>query len=128
MYTTTNPELVECSACGNKQASTQQKNLCDNGWYLRPEIFGYYGGFDDHMEESGVEWNLCHDCIVKFLELFPKLGETILKGGHPVSDEMNVPCCKWAWHTKDVNGVSTTQLVGTDGKWCDAPADDAARG
>ncbi len=120
------PKYINCPACGERAICTQQDVYPDAGWVLPFETFGYYGGFDDCMpvlfgtERSG-EFVMCHDCVVKFLETFPRLAERVGANTHPCSDE--VPCCRHAWQAtelfgKNVFGVQT-RTAWPDGQWHD---------
>lgn len=128
---------ARCSACGNNQPCTQQQSYPDNGWVLPLDAFGYYGGFDDNIsgletfQTRGREWIFCHDCVVKFLTLFPRLQVALAKGLHPCENE--TPCCEWAWRSTDLFGKyeenSSGELIPAsgahyqivkDGVWQDA--------
>ena len=101
-----------CDACG--------AGLPTQGWHVPYQSMGYYNGFTDNLnsllsDEQEKYWFMCHDCIVKFLTLFPRLGEFLGKGEHPCSDE--VPCCRWAWRfTEDTR----LQIVDDGGNWVTA--------
>lgn len=130
----------ECSGCGVEQPCTQQKNYPDNGWVLPFDTFGYYGGFDDNVDVllsdvQSRQWVLCHDCVVKFLTLFPRLQDTFAKGLHPCEGE--TPCCEWAWRGTDKFGEYETNESGElvpasgahyqivqNGLWVDAKSDE----
>ena len=111
-----------CSACGEEAECTQQDNYPDNGWVLPFDLFGYYGGFDDNMavlvgQRQSREWIMCHDCVVKFLDLFPRLSESLGGSSHPCSKNEE-PCCKYAWRIGyDANGDSVTETSWPDKKW-----------
>ena len=117
-----------CSACGNKYPCTQQKSYPDDGWSLPFDTFGYYGGFDDNVpvltgSVRPRQWIFCHDCVVKFLETFPRLAETIGKNCHPAPRDALVPCCRHAWQAteifgKDVKGAHI-RTAWPDGVWHD---------
>ena len=53
---------------------------------------------------------LCHDCVVKFLTLFPRLRDTFSKGLHLCESE--TPCCEWAWRGTDKFGEYETNESG----------------
>lgn len=115
-----------CSACGTQAECNSQLVYPDNGWVLPFETFGYYGGFDDNIdvlfgERISRQWVLCHDCVVKFLNTFPRLAESLDNGLHPCSDD--TPCCRFAWRATEGfgtnDGVVHTQSVGDDGQWRD---------
>lgn len=104
--------MVTCDCCGKEEVATQQNASLDNGWSLPVDLFGYYGGFSDNMgvlvgEEETSWMNMCHDCVVKFLDTFPMLASKLTNTGHPnhnkpfhvcLDDEREFPsCCKWAW-------------------------------
>lgn len=126
---------VRCSGCDYDVQCDEQKHLPSNGWDLPFDLFGYYGGFTDEVDvlfsnRRSRSWILCHDCIVKFLTLFPALAETIGKGTHPCDSE--TPCCEWAWRStenfgkyeRNANGelvpVSGAHYqVVVDGQWRD---------
>lgn len=91
---------IICSACNNFSIATQQDDYPDRGWSLPYELFGYYGGFSDSLDvalgsRQSNSWTLCHDCIVKFFDLFPNLANTYGLRHHPCSND--VPCCRFAW-------------------------------
>lgn len=104
-------ETQSCDACGVAEPATQQAgNYIDYGWsFLWPDL-GHYGGFTDsfldapHNHEEAMV-HLCHDCCVKFLELFPRLvAKMRVQGGHPNRNEHDSdngigvpPCCPYAW-------------------------------
>lgn len=110
---------AECSACENTLA--QAMNMPGSGWRVDWGNFGGYDMFDDVIddEEGTRVWYLCHDCVVKFLTLFPKLGKDIPRGAHPsITDE---PCCEWAWHMVWEDGdQSGTLYLPEDGRWVKA--------
>jgi len=93
---------VKCDACGEaRQSIHPTATTIDSGWSLPYEVFGFYGGFTDNldalMSDSDYKaWNICHACIVKFLDMFPLLAKSIGKGAHPSPYEQK-PCCDYAW-------------------------------
>jgi hypothetical protein len=115
-----------CSACALRVICRSQDIYPDNGWVLPFDAFGYYGGFDDNIGITlggtrSREWILCHDCVVKLLELFPRLSETIGANAHPCSSD--TPCCRHAWQAteifgKNVHGVHS-RTAWPDGVWHD---------
>ena len=114
-----------CSACGVEYPCTQQDNYPDKGWVLPFDTFGYYGGFDDNVdvlfsEVQSRQWFLCHDCVVKFFTLFPRLRDTFGKGLHQCESE--TPCCEWAWRATDIFGKyerdELGNLVPVNGSHC----------
>lgn len=109
---------TECSACGQTVETAGINPYPDNGWVLPYEEFGYYSGFTDDMpweRRYSQLWLMCHDCVVKFLETFPKLGETINKGEHARKSgtDTTVPCCEWEWRVGEGDKV---QIV-VNGQW-----------
>lgn len=109
---------TECSACGQTVETAGINPYPDNGWVLPYTEFGYYSGFTDcgpwQWDNPGL-WLMCHDCVVKFLTVFPKLAEAIHKGGHSrvVGTDTTVPCCEWEFRVNE-----KTQVV-VDGQWKD---------
>lgn len=105
---------VKCSACGNDvDGESVNHHLPDVGFVLPYQEFGYYGGFTDTFDdyyEKPREWLMCHDCVVKLLETFPLLAQTIPRGEHPCDRE--IPCCNWAWRSHE-DGLQ----FGKDGQW-----------
>ena len=83
--------------------------------------FGGYQMFDDTIDDAPEykDWLLCHDCVVKFLTLFPNLGKDVQRGAHPSLTEE--PCCPWAWRVVwgDEDKSGTLYLV-EDGRWVEA--------
>lgn len=119
-----------CSACRSQVPCTQQTYYPDNGWVLPFDTFGYYGGFDDNVgvltgERLTREWILCHDCVVKFLDTFPLLAETIGANCHSVDRGRDAPCCRHAWQGTDIFGEDVfgvhTRSAWPDGVWHDDP-------
>jgi hypothetical protein len=78
---------------------TQQQNLPDWGILFDFVSSGYYGGFIDNFppseKDQQLKWRMCHDCVVKLLEVFPMLASKTGVGYHPCKDAE--PCCRWAW-------------------------------
>jgi hypothetical protein len=109
--------MKKCDNCG----SEHPENDYTFGLYLDTASIGYYGGFVDNFPpaDSPAFW-VCHDCVVKMIEVLPKLRD-YLSGGHPNinwsgSGEDGTtyePCCPCCWTWKD--GI--TYQVGKDGKW-----------
>ena len=91
---------VRCVGCGELASCTQQESLPDYGWSLHYEDFGYYAGFTDNIDaimeqRESARVVLCHDCVVKVLEVLPGLAAKIRPGQHPFDGD--VPCCRWGW-------------------------------
>jgi hypothetical protein len=114
---------VKCDACGELHlASVGAPSAIDNGWWLPYDTFGYYSGFTDNLEAMMMSpdllkvWTICHDCIVKFLDIFPLLAKSIEKGGHPSPYEKK-PCCDYAWCI-DPSGET---VFASGGEWMVAP-------
>lgn len=134
--------MVTCDCCGKEEVATQQKASLDNGWSLPVDLFGYYGGFSDNMgvlvgEEETSWMNMCHDCVVEFLDTFPMLAGKLTNMGHPnhnkphgvhLDDEREYSsCCKWAWTSvKTGPGWQDYDLYYGDGKggWILVPQKD----
>lgn len=101
-------------------------SLPDNGWSLPVDSFGYDCGFSDSWEDEDEEpcrFLMCHDCVARLLELFPRLAEMIGPGGHSCEDE--TPCCRHAWQSTDLFGTSEfgvrTRTAWPDAVWHDNP-------
>jgi hypothetical protein len=111
--------MMKCSNCDAEFAD--ELGDYTYGLYLDSVAMGYYGGFIDNFppSESPAFW-ICHDCVVKVIEVLPKLRE-YLSGGHPNINWQSgdgdgtayEPCCPCAWTWKD----GQTYQVGKDGKW-----------
>ena len=114
---------VACTACGGGTPSPgANADLLENGWVMDFENFGYYGGFTDDVDvllgdRKSRNWHLCHDCIVKLLNLFPALAKTINAGQHP-SEEIK-PCCDFAWRLKEGGACCQYSQFG---EWLDIPS------
>lgn len=98
----------------------------NNGWILPFDTFGYYGGFDDNVDVlvgslRSREWRFCHGCVVKFLDTFPLLAETLGANLHACDDD--VPCCRHAWQATELFGRNAygvhTRTAWPDGVWHD---------
>ena len=110
-----------CSACGYKAPHHSQKEMPENGWVLPFESLGYYAGFTDEVEvllgsRESRFWTLCHDCVVKLLETFPLLGDSIEQGSHSQMGPNDAPCCRWAWKIDSSGPAPLTVLASLDGK------------
>lgn len=115
-----------CSACAERVPCNSQHIYPDNGWVLPFDTFGYYGGFDDNVQvltgsTMPREWILCHECVVKFFETFPRLAESLGANCHPCEDDE--PCCQFAWQATPLFATRTsgvhTRSAYPDGKWHD---------
>ena len=126
-------KYATCSACHGRFPCSWQNYFPDNGWVLPFDTFGYYGGFSDAVEvlmggTLSRQWILCHGCVVKLLDTFPRLAESFGGAHHSCDDE--VPCCQFAWQVADVSGddggkrTVRTRTSFPDGVWHDDPAPD----
>lgn len=92
---------VRCAGCGSVTPSALQEDMPEHGWVLPYEDFGYYAGFTDNIDmltedRPSKTAPLCHDCVVKVLEVLPLLAAKIDQGvQHPYTGD--VPCCPWGW-------------------------------
>ncbi len=106
-----------CSGCGNMAPHHSQVNYPDNGWSIPIDHLGYYGGFTDtNKADDSYTINLCHDCVLKFLETFPMIGLLIGKGGHSQIGPDEKPCCPWAWKLDKIENAYITYLASEDGQ------------
>lgn len=70
--------------------------MVDNGMDI---VFnGGYAMFHDFFDEE-ITALICHDCVVKILELFSEEFRSKFQGGHPMTG--GVRCCKYAWNFQD---------------------------
>lgn len=120
-----------CDACGASY-ETSDEFAPDGGWFMPYDMFGYYGGFSDNVGvllggKTSRAWWLCHDCVVKFLTLFPRLADSIGANCHPTERDAD-PCCRHAWRATELfgkykNGESVpgvhSQTAWPDGTWHD---------
>lgn len=127
---TTQPRFATCTTCLERVPCTQQQTYPDNGWVLPIDVFGYYGGFDDDLSVlSGNRQSrlviMCHDCVVKFLNLFPRVAEIVGANCHSCHDE--IPCCAHAWQATEIFGKKVygvhSRTSWPDGVWHDDPAE-----
>lgn len=121
-------DTVVCSSCERTVSSAGINPYPNNGWIIRFDDFGYYGGFTDNIDSLldnriSRRWILCHDCVVKFLTAFPNLARTIDAGGHgrDTDTDTTTPCCEWEWRISD---TGETQIVGDNGEWTDVASSD----
>lgn len=119
-----NNETVKCDACGEARQGSREwttpPTIVD-GWSLYYEAFGFYGGFTDDINSlisnaQPKSWNICHACIVKFLDTFPLLAKSIEKGAHPSPYE-DKPCCDYAWSFTNEGET----VFANGGQWISAP-------
>ena len=103
----------DCNACG---AALPEDTpwFPDDGWSLDWTNFGGYSQFMDVLDEpEHSSWTLCHDCVVKFLEIFPALAVDIPLGAHPSRTE--APCCPWSYRLSWEDGDASGTLYLPDG-------------
>lgn len=109
---------VECDACGEpRRGSVDGGNAIEGGLDLPFAEFGHYNGFWDMFDSEDEPWKLCHDCVVKFLETFPRLAQRLKRGLHPTLT-LPKPCCRYSYTMvwgSDPSG--TVVLAGDDGDW-----------
>lgn len=95
---------------------------------MQIDFFGYYGGFTDvvfhPMDENGDpisrEANICHDCVVRILEVAPGLRNFVGRGGHPCNGITNPPCCEYAWTSvRNEDGSYTHYYANHNHEWCE---------
>ena len=118
---------VKCDACGEPRQGSQQwttSPAIDDGWSLYYEAFGFYGGFTDDLpslmsDAEPKSWNMCHTCIIKFLDTFPLLAKSIEKGAHPCHYD-DKPCCDYAWCVASNGDL----MFASSGEWIVANASD----
>ena len=114
--------FVVCNTCGQSvrcENAQRSLDLPDNGWAIPLKDFGYYGGFsdndfifDDNRGDIKDYLVVCHDCVLRLLETFPRLAERIGFGSHSMSGNDERPCCDYAWRTH--NGIVEK---GKQGEW-----------
>ena len=114
--------FVVCNACGESvrvESAQHLLDLPDNGWAIPIRDFGYYGGFsdndlsyDDNRGDIKDYLVMCHDCVLRLLEIFPRLAKRIGFGAHSMLGDDERPCCDYAWRTHNGNVER-----GEQGKW-----------
>lgn len=83
-----------CDGCGQVVKGEVYENgmfIIDSGFCFN--LSGGYNEFNDAFD-SRVDFSICHDCVLKFIELFPRAGQLLGPGCHPADNE---PCCLWSW-------------------------------
>jgi|688.fasta_scaffold1332176_1 hypothetical protein len=108
-----------CDACGVPKECQSQEEVVDNGIAFNFQELGYYGGFIDNapaMGDKNLEWNLCHECILKMLQTFPMLAAKLPRGLHPTDDKTK-PCCDWAWKHEGDAMTGRTYFADGLGGW-----------
>lgn len=122
--------FTQCPACEQTVPCTPGGIYPDAGWVLPFDLFGYYSGFDDAVpvlfgQRRSREFVLCHDCVVKLLELFPNLARAVGQNCHPCQDE--TPCCRHAWQSTELFGRDEfgvhMRTAWPDGQWHDLEAE-----
>ncbi len=105
-----------CNGCGSMAPHHSQENHPDNGWTFDLNNLGYYAGFTDCIGFEATQINLCHDCVLKFLDTFPLLGILVGKGGHSPNGPDEKPCCQYAWKAEWIGDSALTYLASEDGQ------------
>jgi hypothetical protein len=113
-----------CKACGQEGPPADKYSdtpLLAGGWALPINRLGYYNGFDDDLEDE-VEWvEICHDCVLRVLDVLPGLKSILHQmspGGLHPSDASAPPCCDYAWSvTRGAGADDHVQLRAEHGKW-----------
>jgi hypothetical protein len=83
---------------------------------------GSYAGFTDSFEPQAFQHrlDLCHDCVLRMVELFPIMRFKLGVACHPCETE--VPCCAYGFTTSDEKGfirIPNNDLSG----WRSVPMD-----
>lgn len=91
-------ETCLCEGCGAEvpcYRDSRQRTAIIGG--LRLDITGHYNGFTDNYDGSDFSsaLNLCHDCVLDLIALFPILRAKFGGGCHPCDESL--PCCEHAW-------------------------------
>ena len=105
-----------CHGCGSMTPHHTQKDYPDNGWAFDMNNFGYYAGFTDPIGEDPQPVRLCHDCIIKFLDIFPLLSILVPRGSHSQDGPDEKPCCRYAWKLQSIGSSSITLLATENGE------------
>ena len=116
--------MLVCKACQQESPPADRHSntrLLKGGWALPLNRLGYYNGFDDNLDDE-VEWvEICHDCVLRVLDVLPGL-KSILhqmspRGLHP-SDASAPPCCDYAWSAvRGTDEKDYTLLRAENGRW-----------
>lgn len=80
----------------NKTCDGCSVNYQTNGLSL--DISGGYAQFTDCFGEDysdSHQFNLCHDCVLRMIELFPVLRTKFGTACHPTA--AGSPCCDFGW-------------------------------
>lgn len=81
-------KTAPCEGCNNPHT--------DYGFAL--DISGGYAQFTDCFGEDPSPnhyLRLCHDCVLRLVELFPIMRSKLNGGCHPYTGE--TPCCEFGW-------------------------------
>lgn len=67
-------------------------------WGMSLDISGGYAQFTDCFGEDARDAHtlyLCHDCVLRLVNLFPALRAKFGAGCHPTTAD--APCCEFGW-------------------------------
>lgn len=86
-----------CDGCGVAITRLQPNEPPTLGMSF--DISGSYNGFVDRYDADMYQRSLelCHDCVIKMITLFPEMGKKLGKGCHSESSIDEAPCCAHAF-------------------------------
>lgn len=107
-----------CDGCGAPITRWLPTEPPDFGFSF--DLGGSYSGFRD-LEYSVFKGrlDLCHDCVIRLVELFPILRLKLGAGCHPSLTD--TPCCAHAWKVDDTNDLVTLVPNGDLTGWVAVP-------
>lgn len=102
--TTTETLPDTCDGCNKPIVRWSPTNPPDNGLAL--DLSGSYYGFTDNYDPTTFSGriDLCHDCVLLMIVLFPTMREKFGKGCH-YSPADEPPCCTHAFSQDDERNV-----------------------
>lgn len=92
---------TNCDGCGAPVTRWLPTEPPNHG--LAFSLTGSYSGFtdlffnDDADHQFYERIDLCHDCVLRLVELFPVLRLKLGVACHPCDD--STPCCAYAWQS-----------------------------
>ena len=103
---------INCYGCSTRIPLVGEDiDMPVNGLSL--SLAGNYDGFNDDTSDHAPRLILCHDCVLRLIELFPRAGREMQQGCHPIDNDSDTPCCAYCWTFIDGEShVPTPDLKG----------------
>lgn len=106
-------EHINCYGCEARIELVEAGNVETPLAGLSFSLAGYDSGFNDDTSDHNPLLILCHDCVLRLIDLFPRAGREMQRACHPNGNDDDTPCCQYCWTFIDgETHIPTTDLKG----------------